>query len=76
MRKIFLIIVWIVGLSNGLFFADILINFILGNSKSMFSGATTEQTQALLSIVMLVLISFMLYLYTNVLTSKKDVSIL
>ena len=72
MRKIFLIIVWIVGLSNGLFFADILINFILGNSKSVFSGATTEQTQALLSVVMLVTISLMLYLYTITLTSKTE----
>ena len=72
MRKIFLIIVWIVGLSNGLFFTDILINFILGNSKSILSGATTEQTQALLSIIMLILISLMLYLYTTALTSKTE----
>lgn len=76
MKKAFLIFVWIVFLSNGLFFLDIIINYCLGNSISYISGATTKSSQFALSSIMLVIISLGLYLYTNVLNSKEDVSVL
>ena len=72
MRKLFLILVWLICLANGFFFSDILINFFLGYSKSFISGATTGESQAYLSVVMLAVITLTLYLYTNLLTFKKQ----
>lgn len=72
MRKLFLVIVWLICLANGFFFADILINFFLGYTESTISGATTKETQAYFSVVMLAVITLTLYLYTNLLTFKKQ----
>jgi hypothetical protein len=71
MKKLFLIFIWLICLANGFFFADILINFFLGYTESAISGATTKESQAYFSVVMLVLITLTLYLYTKCLTFKK-----
>ena len=71
MRKLFLILVWLICLANGFFFGDILINFFLGYSKSFISGATTGESQAYLSVVMLAVIGITLYFYTKLLIPKQ-----
>ena len=70
MKKVFLIAIWAICLANAFFFADILINFFLGYTKSAISGATTKQDQAVLSTVMLASIVLILYFYTTALTFK------
>jgi hypothetical protein len=72
MKKVFLIAIWAICLANAFFFIDILINFCLGYTESAISGATTKESQAYFSVVMLVLITLTLYLYTKCLTFKKQ----
>ena len=71
MKKVFLIAIWAICLANAFFFIDILINFCLGYTKSAISGATTEETQAYLSVVMLAVIGLTLYFYTKLLIPKQ-----
>jgi hypothetical protein len=71
MRKLFLVAIWAICLANAFFFIDILINFCLGYTESAISGATTEETQACLSVVMLAVIGITLYFYTKLLTPKQ-----
>lgn len=76
MRKLFLILVWLICLANATFFSDILVSFFMGHTTAFLTNATTKEFQASFSAVMLAVITLILYFYTNVLTSKKDVSIL
>ena len=71
MKKVFLVAIWAICLANAFFFGDILINFFLGYTESAISGATTEKTQAYLSVVMLAVIGITLYFYTKLLIPKQ-----
>ena len=73
MRKAILITVWAVVLLNMVFFTDIIINYFVGNTQSIFSGATTESSQAALAVVMDFIFLMILYFYTSVLTDKERV---
>lgn len=73
MRKAILISVWAVVLLNMVFFTDIIINYFVGNTQSIFSGATTESSQAALAGVMDFICLMILYFYTSVLTDKERV---
>ena len=69
-KTIALILVWAICLANALFFGDIIVNFFLGNTQSEITGATTEQSQAILSVVVLFIIVIVLYFYTKLLTNN------
>jgi hypothetical protein len=72
MKKAILISVWAICLSNMVFFTDIIINYLIGNDKSSLSGATTEQTQMVLSVVMDAICILLIWMYTTVLTQKPQ----
>jgi len=74
MKKTILILVWAVCLSNMVFFTDIIINYLNGNIKSSLSGATTEQSQMVLSIVMDAICILLLWVYTTILIQKPKIS--
>ena len=69
-KTIALILIWAICLANALFFGDIIVNYLLGNTQSKITDATTEQSQAILSMVMLVLIVIVLYFYTNLIKNN------
>lgn len=71
MKKIILIVIWIVCLSNMYFFSDIIYNYCLDNETSQFSGASTGELQYYFSIFMDAMCILMLSIYTIVLTEKK-----
>lgn len=66
MKKVLLIVVWAIVIANMLFFTDILYNYVIGNTQSVLSGATTEASQAVLAAVMNVMCMIILYFYTLV----------
>lgn len=72
MRKLFLVIVWLICLANATFFSDILVSFFMGHTTAFLTNATTKESQAYFSVVMLAVITLTLYLYTNLLTFKKQ----
>jgi len=72
MKKAILISVWAICLSNMVFFTDIIINYLIGNDKSSLSGATTEQSQMVLSLVMNGICILLIWMYTTVLTQKPQ----
>jgi hypothetical protein len=72
MKKAILISVWAICLSNMVFFTDIIINYLIGNDKSALSGATTEQSQMVLSLVMNAICILLIWMYTSVLTQKPQ----
>lgn len=72
MKKVFLILVWLICLANATFFGDILVSFFMGHTTAFLTTATTKESQAYLSVVMLAVITLTLYLYTNLLTFKKQ----
>jgi len=73
MRKAILISVWAIVLLNMVFFTDIIINYFVGNTQSIFSGATTEGSQAALAGIMDFICLMILYFYTSVLLDKERV---
>jgi len=72
MKKAILITIWAICLSNMVFFTDIIINYLIGNDKSSLSGATTEQSQMVLSLVMNGICILLIWMYTTVLTQKPQ----
>ena len=72
MKKAILILVWAICLSNMVFFTDIIINYLNGNIESSLSGATTEQSQMVLSVVMDAICILLIWMYTTVLTQKPQ----
>jgi len=74
MKKAILILVWAICLSNMVFFTDIIINYLNGNIESSLSGATTEQSQMVLSVVMDAMCILLIWMYTSVLTQKTQTS--
>jgi hypothetical protein len=72
MKKAILILVWAICLSNMVFFTDIIINYLNGNIESSLSGATTEQSQMVLSVVMDAMCILLIWMYTSVLTQKTQ----
>ena len=69
-KTIALILIWAICLANALFFGDIIVNYLLGNTQSKITDATTEQSQAIFSMVMLALIVIVLYFYTNLIKNN------
>ena len=69
-KTIALVLIWTICLVNTLFFCDIIVNFLLGNTQSNITDATTGQSQAIFSVVMLALIGIVLYFYTKLLTNN------
>ena len=71
MKKVLLIVVWAIVIANMFFLTDILYNYVIGNTQSVLSGATTEASQAVLAAVMNVMCMIILYFYTIILTDKE-----
>ena len=71
MKKVLLIVVWAIVIANMFFLTDILYNYVIGNTQSVLSGATTEASQAVLAVVMNVMCMIILYFYTIILTDKE-----
>lgn len=70
MKHLILAAVWLICLANAFFFGDIIVNYLLGNTQSKITDATTEQSQAIFSMVMLVIIGIILYFYTNLIKNN------
>lgn len=73
MKKILLVAVWAICLLNMLFFTDIIINYIIGNSQAFLSKASTGLSQMILASVMDLACVMLLYLYTIILNEKERV---
>ena len=71
MKRVVLIAIWVVCLSNMYFFSDIIYNHCLGNEISQFSGASTGESQYYFSIFMDVIALVLLTIYTIILTEEE-----
>jgi hypothetical protein len=73
MKKAILIGVWAICLLNMAFFTDIIVNYLIGNERSIYSGATTKVDQFYFSCFMNFICGLVLYTYTSILTDKERV---
>jgi len=75
-RKLVLLAVWIICILNIVFFGDIIINYLIGNTESPFSGATTKGPQCQLSLMMVLLCITIISIYTIALREPKTTIII